>query len=107
MTTLNPAAPVQIFRLPTRLEWRYMLTRPSILITVIVCVTWVVTLLIGGVVFLAYNDRGTEALVGALVVPIVGALVAMLTRTRNMVDQVQALERAVIQSPNIPTDTPK
>lgn len=80
-----------------------MLQRPAVLITAMLCVTWVLTALVSGIVYLAATGKGTEALIGAVVAPLVGALVAVLTRTRHTADQVQELRQAVINSPNIQT----
>jgi hypothetical protein len=75
----------KIVRIPTRQELRaIMITRPSVLITTIVCGTLVLLAFVGALVFLTFNGRGTEALTVAVVAPIVGMLVSVSQRVQRI-----------------------
>jgi hypothetical protein len=67
-----------------------MLTRPSIAITAIVAVTFLVLGFVGAVVFLVWHDKSTEALTFAIVTPLVGVLVSVLNRVRSIENKVDA-----------------
>lgn len=87
------------FRLPTRTEVREAMTRStSVLITMIVCVTAVVLATLGALVYLAVTGKSAEVLVAAVVGPLVGALVSLVSR-------VKAVEKAVDANPALPSVT--
>lgn len=98
MVTLTFTPTPSRLRLPTRPELRAMLQHRSVAITLILCGTALIALMIGAVVFLSANGYGTEALVGAIVIPLVTALV-------NQANRLKQLESAVRDSPVITTPT--
>jgi len=95
MVTLT-ASGVPRFRFPTREEWRTYMTSPGVLKTVIICVTLLISLFVGAIVFLAWSGHSTEALTTAIVTPLIAVLVNQTSRLRQ-------LEQAVKDSPVIPT----
>lgn len=90
MTSIPAPTFVKIgFSLPSRKDVRSaMLTRPWVAVAVIVAATWLVTLFVAALVFLAYNGLGTEALTAAVVTPLVAVLVAQSQRLSRIEKQV-------------------
>lgn len=95
MVTLT-AIGVPRFRLPTREDWRYHMANTKVLVTGIICVTFLLSLFVGGVVYLAATGHSAEALTTVIVAPLVGALVTFAGRLKT-------LEQTVRDSPNITT----
>ena len=93
MTTLNPPT-AMLWRFPTRVEWRHHMTNTKVAVTLILGVTWLITVFVAAVVYLAATEHSTEALTAAIVAPLVGALVAVG-------NQLRGLKQAVKDSPNI------
>lgn len=72
---------------PTREELREMLTDPSVARTLIVCVSFLAALALGGVVFLAYTGH-EYAVVAALITATAAAIGPVLNgRIRRHVDE--------------------
>jgi hypothetical protein len=70
----------------TRREVKAMLQHHGL--AVVVAVTWLVTLFVAAIVFLAYHGLGTEALTAAVIAPIVGLLVSVSSRLGRIERQV-------------------
>jgi len=84
--------------LPSMREMRAAaMNRPSVMITGLLCATVIVLAFVGSIVFLALNDRSTEALTITVVTPLVGALVAILSRQKDTQRQVAELTAKVDQ----------
>lgn len=71
-------------RLPTRTEVRIMWQRPAVLVTALLCATFVVSLFVVALALLAYSGHSTEALTAAVVIPIVSLLVNVSRRLSNI-----------------------
>ena len=74
----------KMITLPTREEWRAMLNRPSVAITAIVAGSLIVVAFLSAVVFLAYNDKGTEVLTGAGMIGLVTALATLYQKLKTV-----------------------
>ena len=78
--------------LPTRREAREIvsdaLKRTPVLITAILCATFVVTIFVGSIVYLVYAGKSTEALTGAVIAPLIAILATMGSRLRRVEDKV-------------------
>ena len=78
MTTAVITAAGRIIPTLTRREVKAMLQNHGL--AVVVAATWLVTLFVAAIVFLAYHRLGTEALTAAVVAPVVGLLVSISSR---------------------------
>ena len=61
-----------------------MLNRPSVAITAIVAGSLIVVAFLSAVVFLAYNDKGTEVLTGAGMIGLVTALATLYQKLKTV-----------------------
>lgn len=95
MTTVTmPPVAVRIM-FPTRKEWQALMANPSVIITLIVCVSVVALGAIAGVVYLAATGHDT-AVVGTLVVGVLGAVGAVLnSRLRQTRDAAQNIQQTI------------
>lgn len=66
--------------LPTKQELRAMLSRPSVVITLALCVTAVILSFVGAITYLAATGKGTEALGALVIVPVIGFMVTTIGR---------------------------
>jgi len=57
-----------------------MLRHPAVAVTAILAGLLLLLSLVGAITFLAYTGKGTEALTGAIVVPLIGVLVSFANR---------------------------
>lgn len=85
MVTLSLSDPAaKIVALPTREELRAMLSHPAVAITAIVCVTLFCLGSVGGVILLALNGKGTEA-VGVFILGLMTLILGKLSRVQEQV----------------------
>jgi hypothetical protein len=85
MVTLTyDRAPLKIFELPTRREWRDMLMRPAVAITAIVAGTLLAVSFLAAVTFLAYTGKGTEALTGAGMIGLITVIAGLYQKVKNV-----------------------
>jgi len=77
MTTFLLSPGDGTIRLPSREELGNMLRNPWVACVAMVCATLIILGAVGGIVFLAYNGRGTEA-IGALVLGVLGLVLGRI-----------------------------
>ena len=83
---------------PTRKEWQISMAHPSVIITMIVCVSVVALGAIAGVVYLASTGHDT-AVVGTLIVVVLAAVGGLLnSRLRQTRDAAQGIQQNVAQA---------
>jgi len=63
------------------------MNRPSVMITAIVCGMVTVLGFVAAVTFLAYTGRGTEALAAAVITPVLGLLLTISNRQKQITAQ--------------------
>lgn len=94
MTTFTAAAAP--WRLPNLAEWRQHMVNTKVAVTLVLSVTWLISVFVGAVVYLAATNHSTEALTAVIVAPLIGAMVAVG-------NQLRGLKQAVKDSPTITT----
>ena len=89
-----------VMRFPTRTEVRAMLfSDRRVVLAAIVAGTLIILAFIAALTFLAWQDRGTEALTVALVTPVVGVLVSILQRVKATETKIDALPPSTVDGP--------